>query len=132
LSGDQLISTQLIPNQPSTHPIVANAQEPILHASWELGCAIGTMVSMFIVAGIFAIVVMESLPLLMQRRVCHHQASFVALVTCCQAGVVALVMMVLLPLMRRHLCCCCVGNCCSCHNGAVAVVDAQASPPLLS
>jgi hypothetical protein len=33
LSGDQLISTQLIPNQPSAHPRAANAREPIPHAS---------------------------------------------------------------------------------------------------
>jgi hypothetical protein len=55
----------LIPNQPSAHPRVANAQEPIPHVSWELGCAIGAMVSTFIAAGIFTIFVMESLPSLM-------------------------------------------------------------------
>jgi hypothetical protein len=65
LSGDQLISNQSIPNQPSAHPRVANAWEPILHASWELGYAIVAMVSTFIVAGAFSIVVMESLLLLM-------------------------------------------------------------------
>jgi hypothetical protein len=84
------------------------------------------------VAGVFAIVVIVSLPLLMQRHLCHCQASIVALVACCQAGVITLVVMVLLPLMRRRLCCCCIGNCCSCHDGIVAVVDAQASPPLSS
>jgi hypothetical protein len=35
LSRDQLISTQLISNQPSTHPRAANAWRLILHASWE-------------------------------------------------------------------------------------------------
>ncbi len=30
------------------------------------------------------------------------------------------------PLMRRHLCCCRNDNCCSCHDGLIAVVDAQA------
>jgi hypothetical protein len=64
------------------------------------------MVSTFIVAGIFAIIVMESLPLLMQRRFCRPQASVVALVTCCHAGVVALVMMVLLQSMCRRICRC--------------------------
>jgi hypothetical protein len=32
----------------------------------------------------------------------------------------------LLPSMRRCLQCCCNGNCCSCHNGVIAVVNAQA------
>ncbi len=32
----------------------------------------------------------------------------------------------LLSSMRRGLCHCCNGNCCSCHNGVIAVVDAQA------
>jgi len=65
LSGDQLISTQLIPNKPSVHPRAANAWEPIPHASWELGCATSAMVSTFIVAGVFAIIMMKSLLLLM-------------------------------------------------------------------
>ncbi len=90
------------------------------------------MVSVFIDAGVFAIIVMASLPSLMHRRLCCHQASIVALIACCKAGVIALVMMVLLPLMRRHLCHCHNGNCCSHHNGVVAIVDVQASPPLLS
>jgi hypothetical protein len=30
-----------------------------------------------------------------------------------------------LPSMRRHLGHCCDGNCCSCHNGLITVVDAQ-------
>ncbi len=29
------------------------------------------------------------------------------------------------PLMRRCLCHCCDGKCCSCHNGIIAIVDAQ-------
>ncbi len=62
------------------------------------------MVSMFIVADIFAIVVMELLPLLMQRHLHRHSASFVALVANRQAGIVALVVMVLLPSMHRRLC----------------------------
>ncbi len=132
LTGDQLISTQSIPNQPSAHPRVANAREPIPHVSWEFGCTIGAMVSTFIVTGIFAIVMMESLLLLMWRRLCCHQASVIALVAFCQAGIVALVVMALLPSMHRRLCCCCNGNICCRHNGAVTAVNAQASPPLLS
>jgi hypothetical protein len=30
-----------------------------------------------------------------------------------------------LLLMRRHLCRCCNGNCCSCRNGVITVVDAR-------
>jgi hypothetical protein len=82
LSGDQLISTQLIPNQLSAHPRSANTQQPIPHASWELGCAIGAMVSTFIAAWVFAIIVMESLLSLMQRRLCCCQASTIALIAC--------------------------------------------------
>jgi hypothetical protein len=48
LSGDQLISTQSIPNQPSAHPGAANAREPIPLASWEYGCPIGAMASTFV------------------------------------------------------------------------------------
>jgi hypothetical protein len=132
LSGDQLISTQLIPTQPSAHPRGENTWELIPRASWELGCAIGTMVSMFIVAGVFAIVVMESFLLLMQRVLCRLQASIITLVACHQAGIVALIVMTLLPSMRSHLCQCCDGNCYSCHNCVITVVDAQASPPLSS
>jgi hypothetical protein len=74
------------------------------------GCAIGTMVSMFIDAGIFAIVVMASLPLLMRRHLHRCQVIVVALIACCEAGVVALVVMALLPLMRRLLNHCCDGD----------------------
>ncbi len=62
---------QSIPNQPSAHPRGSNSLEPILHASWELGCTIGTMVSTSIVIGVFTIVVIESLMLLTQRRLCR-------------------------------------------------------------
>jgi hypothetical protein len=48
LSGDRLISTQSIPNQPSAHPGAANAREPIPRASWEYGCSISAMVSTFV------------------------------------------------------------------------------------
>jgi hypothetical protein len=58
--------------------------------------------------------------------VCVH-ACIVALVVCHQASVVAFVVMELLPLMHRRLCHCCNGNCCSYHNGIIAIVDAQAS-----
>ena len=134
MSGDQLIPTQSIPIQPSAHFRVANTWEPIQHVSWENGCTIGAIVIMFIDAGIFAIVVMASLLSLMHSCLKCFQACGVALVACCKAGVVvaALVMMVLLPSMHRHLDRCCNGDCCSCHGGVVAVVDAQASPLLLS
>jgi hypothetical protein len=39
--GDHFISTQLIPNQNSSHPRAASAQEPILHVFWVNGCTIG-------------------------------------------------------------------------------------------
>ncbi len=134
-----MISPQSIPNQPSAHPRVANAWEPILHASWKLDCAFGAMVSLFIVAGVFAIVVMESLPLLMQRRLCHCQASIVSLVAHCQAGAVTLVVMALLPLMRRRLCHCRDGNwlllsrwcCCHCQCAGISTVVELALPLLL-
>ncbi len=90
------------------------------------------MVSIFIDIGIFAIVVMVSLPLLMCRHLCCHQASVITLIACRKAGIHALVVMVLLPLIRRCLCRCCDGDCCSRHNVIIAVIDAQASPPLLS
>ena len=50
LSGDHFISTQSIPNLPSGHPSASaeKGPEPILHVSWERGCAIGAMVIMFI------------------------------------------------------------------------------------
>jgi hypothetical protein len=56
----------------------------------------------------------------------------VALVAHCQVGIVTLVVMVLLPSICRCLCFCYNGNCCSCHNGVLAVVNAQVAPPLLS
>jgi hypothetical protein len=68
------------------------------------------MVSTFIDAGIFAIVVMVSLLLLMRRRLRHCQVIVVALITCHKAGIVALFMMALLPLMCRHLHRCCDGD----------------------
>ena len=48
--GDHFISTQSIPNLPSGHPSASaeKGPEPILHVSWERGCAIGAMVIMFI------------------------------------------------------------------------------------
>ena len=46
LSGDCLISTQLIPRQHSDDPRGRNALEPDLHASWEHGCTIASMVTM--------------------------------------------------------------------------------------
>jgi hypothetical protein len=59
------------------------------------------MVGTFTVAGIFAIVVMESFPLLMQRHLCYCQASIITHVACCQAGIVTLVVIALLLLMHR-------------------------------
>ncbi len=132
MSRDQLVSTQSIPKQPSAHSRAANARKPIPHASWELGCAIGAMVSLFIITGVFAIVVMESLPSFMQKCLHSFQASVVTLVTCCQAGIVALVLIVLPLSMRRRLCHCRDGSCRSHHNGIVAISDAQSSPPLSS
>ncbi len=54
----------------------------------------------------------------------------VPLIACCQAGVAALVVMALSLLMCRRLHCC-NGNCCSCQDGIVAIVDAHASPPFV-
>jgi hypothetical protein len=90
------------------------------------------MVSRFIEVGIFAIVVMVSLPLLMHMHLYRHWASIVALIACHKAPIVALVVMVSLPLMSRLLSRFCNGNCHSCHNGIGAIVIAQASPPLSS
>jgi hypothetical protein len=134
LSGDQLIPTQSILIQPSAQHRVANTWGPIQHVSWENGCTIGAIVSRFIDAGIFAIVVMVSLLSLMRSCLQRCQGSVVTLVTCCKAGAVvaALVMMVLLPSMSRRLHNCCNGDCCSCHSGIVAVADAQVSLLLLS
>jgi hypothetical protein len=68
------------------------------------------MVSTFIDAGAFAIVVMASLPSLMRRHLRSRQVIVVALIARHKAGVVALVVMVSLPLMRRHLHHCCDGD----------------------
>jgi hypothetical protein len=68
------------------------------------------MVSTFMDAGVFAIVVMVSLPSLMRRRLCRYQVILVALIARCKAGIVALIVMALLPLMRRHLHHCCDGD----------------------
>jgi hypothetical protein len=69
---------------------------------------------------------------LMCRHLCHCQVSVLALIACCQAGVVALVVMALLLSLHRRLCHSHDSNCCSCHNGVVAIVDAQAFLLLLS
>jgi hypothetical protein len=71
------------------------------------------MVSTVIGAGVFAIVVMVSLPSLMRRRLRRHQVIVVALIAQCKAGVIALAVMASLPLMRRRLHRCCDGDCCS-------------------
>jgi hypothetical protein len=68
------------------------------------------MVSTFIDAGIFAIIMMASLPSLMRRRLHHCQVIIVALIACCKAGIIALVVMASLPLMRRRLHRCCNGD----------------------
>ncbi len=86
------------------------------------------MVSTFIDAGIFAIIVMASLPSLMRRGLRRHQVIIVALIARRKAGVVALIMKTSLPLMRRHL-----------HHfvmvidtlDGVVAVDMQASLPSL-
>ena len=44
---DHFISTQSILNLPSGHPSAEIGLKPILHVFWELGCAIGAIVSMF-------------------------------------------------------------------------------------
>jgi hypothetical protein len=69
------------------------------------------MVSTFIDAGVFAIVVMASLPSMMCRRLCRRQVIVVAIIARRKAGVVALVVMASLPLMRRRLHRCCNGDC---------------------
>jgi hypothetical protein len=61
------------------------------------------MVSTFIDAGIFAIVVMASLPLLICRRLRCCQIIIIVLIACHKAGVATLVVMASLPLMRRRL-----------------------------
>jgi hypothetical protein len=68
------------------------------------------MVCRFIDVGVFAIIVMASLPSLIRRRLNHCQVIVIALIACHKAGIVALVMMALLPLMRRHLHRCCDGD----------------------
>jgi hypothetical protein len=68
------------------------------------------MVSTFIDAGVFAIVVMASLPSMMRRCLRRCQVIIVALITRRKAGVVTLVVMALLPLMRRRLHRCCNGD----------------------
>ncbi len=79
-----------------------------------------------------ALVTMALLPLSMCKCLHHCQTRIVALVACCQAGVVSLVVMALLPSMRRRLCHCRDCYCCPHDNCIVAIVDAQASLPLLS
>jgi hypothetical protein len=69
------------------------------------------MVSTFIDAGIFAIVVMTSLPSMMRKRLRCRQVIVVALIARRKAGVVALIVMASLPLMRRRLHRCCNGDC---------------------
>jgi hypothetical protein len=71
------------------------------------------MVSTFIDAGILAIVVMASLPLLICRHLPHPLVIIVALTARRKAVLVALVMMALLQLMSRHLLHCYNGDCCS-------------------
>jgi hypothetical protein len=68
------------------------------------------MVSIFIDAGVFAIVVMASLPSLMRRRLRRCQVIIIALIAHRKAGIVALVVTASLPLMRRHLHRCCNGD----------------------
>jgi hypothetical protein len=65
---------------------------------------------MFIDAGVFAIIVMASLPLLMRKGLHCCQVIVVALIACRKAGVFALVMMASLLLMRRCLHHCCNGD----------------------
>jgi hypothetical protein len=69
------------------------------------------MVSTFIDAGVFAIIVMTSLPSMMRRRLRRRRVIVVALIARRKAGVVALAVMASLPLMRRHLHRCCDGDC---------------------
>jgi hypothetical protein len=68
------------------------------------------MVSTFIDAGVFAIVVMASLPSLMRRGLRRRRVIVIALIARRKAGVVALVVMASLPLMRRRLHRCCDGD----------------------
>jgi hypothetical protein len=68
------------------------------------------MVSTFIDAGVFAIVVMASLPSLMRRHLRCREVIVVALIARRKAGVVALVVMASLPLMHRRLHRCCDGD----------------------
>ncbi len=75
---------------------------------------------------IVALVTTALSPLSMRRRLCHCQASIIALVACCQAGIVVIVVMTSLSSMRRHLCHYCDCNCCPHDNGIAPVVDAQA------
>ncbi len=100
--------------------------------------ALVTMASSpLICIGVVALVVMALLPSLSwcSCPCCNGViiiTSVIVLIACHQAGIVALVVMALLPLMHRRLCCCCNGDCCSCHDGIVAIVNEQASPPLSS
>ncbi len=71
------------------------------------------------------------LPLL-QLRHCHPQAGVVALIAMVLSSSLMSLLLLLvgklaLPLsMRRRICQCRDGKCCSCHNGVIAVIDAQA------
>ncbi len=68
------------------------------------------MVSTFIDAGVFDIVVMASLPSLLRRRLRRRQVIVVTLIARRKAGVVTLLMMVSLPVMHRRLRRCCDGD----------------------
>jgi hypothetical protein len=99
--------------------------------------ALVTMASLSLICnGVVALIAMASL----QPSSWHHCPccngivviiNVIALVSCHQAGVITLVVMVLLLSMCRHLCHCCIGNCRSCHDGIVAVVELALSPLLL-
>ena len=157
MSGDQLISAQSIPNQPSAHPRAANAWEPIPHASWELGCTTSAMVSTFIVAGVFAIVMMKSLPSLMRRGLCRLCNNGVIAVINVKASLLpsswhhhphcngVVIVNVQVSLQSRHHCHHCNNIdaliemsslpssswCCRpCHNDIITIVIVQASLPL--
>ncbi len=41
---EKMMTKKSIPNLLSAHPRAEKVPEPILHASWESGCAIGAMV----------------------------------------------------------------------------------------
>jgi hypothetical protein len=43
---EKMMTKKSIPNLLSAHPRAEKAPEPIPHASWEYGCAIGAMVRM--------------------------------------------------------------------------------------